>query len=341
MKLKAKPNMVWVAILAAAVSLTFAGLAESKQMVSEARSVIQSIETKSSNLSGQLDKFHEEFSARAKSMVEIEAMVEELKREGYLGNTYRETPERYERVYAEFAKEMAEIKDIFSRHYPRIQSAVSSFNKSIYQGKDRISQIRSDDLAVVDAELVRSKTTFRELQDLRSNLESQCPQNASRQSPACTNQWRNYKRQLTRLKQSLARLNYMKKISNLKNSISAKLSEIMDQYIYKEADIVDTLGSYAFSFEQYADFIGSKDLGGMLRTIRELGQLETKMRDLQQIQNGINFHVADMGAMVDDRLDYFMESSGINVESRDEKLTSYADQEEDIKEMIRQLEKDN
>ncbi len=341
MKAKTKINMVWMAILAAAVSFSFAGLAEAKQMVSEARSVIQSIETKSNNLTGQLDKFHEEFAARAKNMVEIEAMVEELKREGYLGKTYKETPERYERVYAEFAKEMAEIKDIFSRHYPRIQTAVTSFNKSIYEGKDRISQIRSDDLAVVDAELSRSKVTFRELQDMRTNLESQCPQNASQQSRSCRSQWKNYQRQLSRLKQSLARLNYMKKISNLKNSISGKLSEIMEQYVYKEEDIVNTLSSYAFSFEQYADFIGSKDLGGMLRTIRELGQLESKMRDLQQIQNGINFHVADMGGMVDDRLDYFMESSGFAVESRDEKLASYADQEEDIQEMIRQLEKGN
>ncbi len=47
-----------------------------KKLVSEARSVIQGIQTRSNVLSDELTEFHKEFSARASKMVKLESMME-------------------------------------------------------------------------------------------------------------------------------------------------------------------------------------------------------------------------------------------------------------------------
>ncbi|MCP4109869.1 MAG: hypothetical protein GY749_30845 [Desulfobacteraceae bacterium] len=313
-----------------------------KKLVSEARSVIQGIQERSNVLSDELTEFHQEFSARASKMVKLEAITEELLEKGYLGKKYADTPEKYERIYAEYARYMSEIKDIFVQHAPKIQGAVSAFNRSIYQGKDRIGELRSDDMAIVGAELGRIKHNFQGLQQQRIELENNCPKDSKKMSRTCKQQWMNYQRRLRRMKQSLARLQYMKKISEIKDSISGKLSEILGKYIYKEADTVEMLMNYAFNFEQYSEIIGSKDLGGMLKTIRELGKLEEKIKDFEQFQKGLDIHVADMGNLVDKRLDHFMKKSGMadmEVESRSDVLRGFEDQEEEISNMIRNLEK--
>ena len=312
------------------------------ELVSEARSVIQGIQTKSSALSGELAEFHKEFSARAAKMVELEATVEDLKKKGYIGKSYNDTPEKYERVYAEYARYVSEIKDVFVKHFPRIQNSVSVFNKSIYYGKDRIAELRSDDLAIVNTELARSKQSFQKLQQNRVDLETMCSE-GKKHSRNCKRQWRDYQRQLRRLKQSLARLEYIKKISDLKDSIVNKISRIMEKYVYKEADTVDMLMDYAFNFEQYADFIGNKDLGDMLKSIRELSKLEDRMRDFEQFQKGLGLHVADMGNQVVERLDHFIKKAGMedmDMESRSEVLRSYEDQEDEIAQRIRKLEQE-
>ena len=173
-------------------------------------------------MSGTLTEFHQQFSASAGKMVQLESLIDELKRKGYLGQKYSDTPEKYERIYAEYAQYISEIKDVFTRNFPRIQQAVADFNRSVYYGQDRIVELKSDDLAIVETELGRSKQILRKLQTKRAELETNCPksQNRKRFSKNCQHQWRNYKRQLRNLKRSLARLKYMKKISNLKDSIS-------------------------------------------------------------------------------------------------------------------------
>jgi len=322
------------------VLLSYTANVSAKKLTSEARSVIQHIQHKGNTLSGELTEFHQEFSARAEKMVKLESMIDELKQKGYLGQKYDDTPEKYERVYAEYARYISEIKNVFTKHFPRIQQAVADFNRSIYHGKDRITELRSDDLAIVESELGRSKQILLKLQNKRIDIESTCPKD-QKISKNCKRQWRNYQRQLQNLKRSLTRLQYMKKISKLKESIGQKLTEIMERYVYKESDTVDMLMNYAINFEQYAGFIGSHELGGMLSTIRELGKMDEKLRDFQQFQKGLDFHVADMGKIVDNRLDHFIKSSGmgdINVESRGDILRSYEGEEQEIAEMIRQLQ---
>jgi len=311
-----------------------------KTLTTEARSVIQRIQTKGSTLSGELNEFHSDFARHAEIMVNLENMIKELRSRGFLGKEYSQSPEKYERIYAEYAKNISEIKNVFIKHFPKIQNAVADFNRSIYYGKDRIIELRSDDLAIVDAELRRSKQVLNKLQNIRAELDTNCPKN-NKISKNCKRQWRNYQRQLLNLKRGLARLKYMKKISNLKDSISHKLTEIMEQYVYKESETVDMLMNYAVNFEQYSSFSSSNGLGGMLSTIRELGKLNEKMKDFSKFQQGLDFHVADMGKLVENRLDHFMKDSGIgniNVESRGEVLRSYEDQEEEIADMIRELE---
>jgi len=318
--------------------------AYAKKLTAEARNVIQRIQSKGSMLSGELTEFHREFSNHAEKIVHLETMTEDLKRAGYLGKSYRDTPEKYERVYAEYAKYVSEIKDVFVNHYPKIQRAVSDFNKSVYYGKDRIAELRSDDLAVVENELGKSKQILNKLLTKRSELDSNCPRDIRQMSKSCQRQWRNYKRQLTHLKRSLARLHYMKKISTLKDSIGKKLTQIMDQFVYKEAETVDMLMNYAVNFEQYSSFIGSNGLGSILQYVKDLGKLNEKFQDLKQFQQGLDFHVADMGTIIDKRLDYFMKSSGmeeIDMESRGDMLTRFDGEEEQIREMIKNLEINN
>ncbi|CAN2042940.1 hypothetical protein GMMP15_90078 [Candidatus Magnetomoraceae bacterium gMMP-15] len=309
-----------------------------KKLVSEARSVIQRIESKGSSLSNELSEFHSEFSSSAQKMVKLEETIEQLKRKGYLGKEYKDSPEKYERLYAEYAKYMSEIKNVFVSHLSRIQRSVTSFNRSIYEGKDRITELRSDDLAVVDTELKRIKQNYQKVKSKRESLESNCPKDRTL-SRNCKRQWKNYDRQRRRITQSLKRIEYMKKISKLKDSISDKLAQIMDRYVDKEADIVEMLKNYAFSFEQYADFIGSNKLGGMLKTIGELAKLETKMKDFEKFQQGLDIHVGDMGNIIDKRLDHFIEKSGMaDLDSRSDMLGNYNNKEEEIERRIERLE---
>jgi len=100
--------------------------------------------------------------------------------------------------------------------------------------------------------------------------------------------------------------------------------------------------NYAMSFEQYASFIGSNELGGMLSTFKELAKLETKLQDFEQFQLGLDSHVEDMGKIVDDRVDNFIQKSGmgdVKVESRGDILRSFEDEEQKLSETIMDLEK--
>ena len=313
-----------------------------KKLTAEAKNVIKRIQSKGSTLSGELTEFHKEFSAQAKIILQLETMTDDLKRAGFLGREYKATPVKYERIYAEYAKHISEIKDVFVRHYPKIQRAVADFNKSVYYGKDRIAELRSDDFSLIENELSKSKQILYNLQTKRSELDSSCPREANNKiSKSCLRKWRNYKRQLTHLKRNLARLQSMKKIANLKDQIGKKLTQIMEQFVYKESDTVETLMNYAFNFDQYSQFIGTNGMGAILRYVKDLGKLNLQFKDLQHFQEGLDFAVGDMGTLIDKRLDHFMGSEGmeeVNMELRGEMLSSFDGDEELIKDMIKELE---
>ncbi len=337
------PRKIWPCFLAAALIFSLAAPAAAAKLVAEARSVVEAIQQKSSGLSTELTEFHTEFSAKAARMVQLETMMEELKEKGYLGKTYEESPEKYERIYAEYARYMTEIKDTFMKYAPKIQSSVKNFNASIYRGRDRIMELRSDNSGQIEGELIRVKDDFARIKAEKTRLESQCPRDGqTKMSSVCRSKWSNYQRRVNRLKQHVARMKFMRKMASLKTSIIGKLTDILDQYVDKEANTVDMLLSYASNFEEYGSFIGSKDLGGMLQAIQELRAMNETMRDFQQFQQGLTIHVEDMGNLVNKRLDHFMKNSGMDdmdVEPRSQHLQSYDDQIDQIDSDIRSLEK--
>ena len=56
---------------------------------------------------------------------------------------------------------MAEIQQAFERHQDGILAALSRFNRIVYQGRDRLWDLRSDDLAALPAEIERIGVALR------------------------------------------------------------------------------------------------------------------------------------------------------------------------------------
>ena len=313
-----------------------------KKLISEAKSVIEKVQNNSKNLSGELSEFFTEFAGPASSMVKLEAAVEELREKGYLGAVYADSPEKYERIYAEYARHMSDIKDIFSKYAPRIQNAAAGFNRSIYMGRDKVRELGSEDMSSVESNLKAIKNTFQELKNERFELDKKCS-GEQQKSRNCQRERANYQRKLARLQSRVSRLKYMKKIIKIKNSVTEKLELILENYVDKEPYVVAMLKDYTFSFEQYSGFIGSKDLGGVMKTIRELGKLEEKVKDFKMFGQGLNKHVTEMGNLAASRLESLMKMSGIedpDVQSRSDVLSSFDDQANKLENEIKQLEQD-
>lgn len=220
---------------------------------------------------------------------------------------------------------------------------MSTFNKSIYMGRDRVRELGSEDMSGVESELKEIKNSFQEIQNERFDLDKKCS-GENQKSRNCRRERANYQRKLARLQSRVARLKYMKKITSIKNSVTEKLELILENYVDKEPYVVAMLKDYTFSFEQYSGFIGSKDLGGVMKTIRELGKLEEKVKDFKMFGQDLGKHVETMGEVANNRLESLMKMSGIedpDVESRSDVLSSFDDQESRIANEIKQLEQGN
>ena len=182
-----------------------------------------------------------------------------------------------------------------------------------------------------------AKENLKAVKQLRHGLESDCPQ--GRESSACRQKWRNYKRELKRIQMNLRRVTYIKKSAAVRQSIVDKLKEITDVFSDKEASVVESLMQSASNFELYGEFVGEKSMGGMQNAVRELAAMSERLRDLETFQSGIELHVADMGQMIDARLESFMKDKGMDsVSSREEMLLDYDNQEDAISRMIKNLE---
>lgn len=329
-----------IPLLIAIFLLFVAGQAFAAKLVSEARSVIDGIGEKSKTLSGTLTEFHTEFSARASKMVQLEAAVEELKEKGYLGETYAQSPEKHERIYSEYARYLSEIKEVFTKYAPLIQSRIKSFNRSIYMGRDRL-ELSSDQMAVVETEIKAGRNTLRELRHEREQLEKKCSRDG-KISRNCRREWGSYDRKLARLTMTVARLKYMKKMHSIKDSINGNLEKILDRYVNRETEMTDVLLNYTFAFEQYASFIGNNEIGGMLKAVRELDGMEKKIKHLVAWEQGVQEIVKETGKMVYGRLDHYMKQGNIqdpDVESHSGLLKNYEGRENQVEQMINEMEK--
>ncbi len=311
-----------------------------KRIVSEARSVMDGIQHHGKHLGEELNEFYRQFSGYTSQLVKLEAAMEELKEKGYIGSTYELSPEKYERIYAEYAFYMAKIKNLFKEFAPRIQGTVSAFNKSIYTGRDRVQELRSSDLAAVEAKKKMSQDALKNLKKERMDLEKNCSRDAQNQSISCRQAWTEYERKLNAMTIQVTRLKSMKKMADIRQSITEKLSRILDRFGDKEAQTVATLLNYTASFESYASFIGSNNLSGMLRSIRALGELNHQIQDLERWEKGMGVMVSETASLVDERVNSFMKKAGmidLAVESRSDVLRQYEGREDQLDQMLKEL----
>lgn len=320
--------------IAAALVLA-AGGARAASFVTEATSVVDQVIDQGQNANSEIDAFYQDFSQTAARMVDLEARVERWKSEGYLCEQYIDCVEKHDLIYAYYGQSMAEIQQAFERHQDGILGALSRFNRIVYQGKDRLSDLRSDDLAALPAEIERMGNAQEELKARKADLQQECPE---RTSTRCKRKWRAFQRDLNRVTRELKRIAYTRKLATLRESIVMRLDGVLDSYSDIEEEAVATLTDYAFIFESYGELSGAEGIGKFLTVATELGELDGKLRQMQDFGKGLEIVVLDLGDVMDKRLEQI--GGDITVESRRGVLVESGDQLEGNDRLLRELERE-
>lgn len=310
--------------------------ARAASFVTEATRVVSQVTDQGRAANSEIDSFYQDFSAAAARMVDLEARVERWKAEGYLCERYAECPEKYDLIYAYYAQSMAEIQQAFQRHQGGILAALSRFNRVVYQGKDKLSDLRSDDLAALPAEIGRLRGAQERLRARSSALQQECPERTSR---ACIRKWRAFDRDLQRSHREIKRATYARQLARLRESMLERLDGVLGRYGDIEENSVATLTDYAFIFEQYGELSGSEGIGGLLAAARDLAQLDGKLQQMQDFGKGLQVHLLDMGNLLNDRLG-LLEGQDLEVGSRREVLTDSGNLLEGNDRLLRELEQE-
>lgn len=321
----------FVALLALA-----AGGAQAASFVTEATSVVDQVTDQVQAANSEIDAFYQDFSQTAARMVDLEARVERWKSEGYLCERYADCVEKYDLIYAYYGQSMAEIQQAFERHQDGILAALSRFNRIVYQGKDRLSDLRSDDLAALPVELERLRGAQERLKSRNANLQQECPERTSRE---CKRKSRAFQRDLNRTTREIKRIASTRQIATLRESILTRLDGVLGRYGDIEEEAVATLANYAFIFEQYGDLSGSEGIGKLLTATAELGKIDEKLGQMHGFGKGLEIHLHDMGNLINERLDQIA-GGDIAVESRRGALTESGDQIEGNDRLLRDLEQE-
>ena len=322
---------------AVAASLVLAvGGAQAAGFVSEATNVVDQVIDQGQAANSEIDSFYQDFSQTAAQMVDLEARVERWKSEGYLCARYVDCVEKYDLIYAYYGQSMAEIQQAFGRHQDGILAALSRFNRIVYQGKDRLSDLRSDDLAAHPAELERLGNSQEELRGRNADLQQECPERTSR---TCKRRWRAFQRDLNRTSRELKRIAYTQKLAKLRESIITRLDGVLGRYSDIEEEAVATLADYAYIFEEYGQLSGTDGVGKLLAVAGDLEKLDGRLRQMQDFKQGLEVHLLDMGKLIDDRL-IGIGGGDIAVESRRGGLVESGDQLEGNDRLLRELEQE-
>lgn len=320
-----------------AASLVLAvGGAQAASFVTEATSVVDQVIDQGQAANTEIDAFYQDFSQTAARMVDLEARVERWKSEGYLCEQYIDCAEKHDLIYAYYGQSMAEIQQAFERHQDGILAALSRFNRIVYQGKDRLSDLRSDDLAALPAEFERMRHAQEALKSRNADLKQECPERTSTQ---CRRKWRAFQRDLNRTSRELKRIAYTRKLATLRESIITRLDGVLERYSDIEEEAVATLTNYAFIFEQYGELSGSEGIGKLLTVATDLGKLDGKLRQMQDFGKGLEIHLLDMGHLINERLDQ-VAGGDITVESRRGALVESGDLLEGNDRLLRELEQE-
>jgi len=163
--------------IALALSLS---TAHAKSFVTEATRVVDGVTEQSQQANGAIESFYQEFSGAATAMVDLEARVEQWRQQDYLCESYRGCPEKYDLIYAHYGQSMARIQKAFDTHRDEILSALSRFNQAVYNGKDQLSDLQSDDLSGFPVDLSRLSREQDGLRVRKAELEHECPKADSR-----------------------------------------------------------------------------------------------------------------------------------------------------------------
>ena len=312
------------------------GGAQAESFVAEATSVVDQVIDQGQLANTEIDEFYQDLSQSAARMVDLEARAERWKSEGYLCEEYSDCVEKYDLIYAYYGQSMADIQQAFERHRNGILASLSRFNRIVYRGKDRLSDLRSDELVALPAELERLRNAQAALRDRDAELRQECPE---RTSHRCRRKWRGFERDLGRTSRELKRVALTRKLATLRETIITRLDEVLGRYGDIEEEAVATLTNYAFIFEQYGELSGSEGLGNLLDVAADLGELDGKLRQMQDFGQGLEIHLLDMGSLIGERLDQVV-GGDLTVVSRRGALVESGDLLEGNDRLLRELEQE-
>ena len=336
--METRKRWMGVVVLALLLTAAAAGPALATSFVSEATVVVDRINKESQSANQEIEEFYRSFSKAAGDMIALEAKVDQWKKEGYLCDQYAKCPEKYDLIYAYYADRMAQIQRAFDQHRDAIQAALARFNRVVYEGRDRIADLRAGDSVKIKADLHRLSLENERLRNLRSNLEQQCPI-SKQMSRSCARRWRAFRRDAARVRRNLQRLLYVRRLNKLRRSIIDRLENILDSYSTLEADAVESLADYAFIFEQYGELSGASGIGQLFQAVKQIRELDRKLSQMEKFGKGLQLHVLQVGKLMDDRLAQ-IEEQDIRVYSRSQDIEDATNLLEGNDKLIRQLEKE-
>ena len=289
-----------IASTVVAVSLALAaGSATAKGFVTEAASVVDQIVDQGQAATNEIEAFYRDYHAPASRMVDLEARVERWKDEGYLCERYVDCVEKYDLIYAYYHQAVADIQEAFQRRQDGILAATSQFNRIVYQGKDRLLDLRSNELAELPAKVQQLRNTQDRLGARNLELRQECPERDSRE---CTRKWREFDRALTRSHREIQRVAYTNKVAKLRGSILARLQEVLERYTDMEERWVSLLTQQAYVLEEIGTYSGSSGIGAMIANLGSLKGLDQKVEQMIKLLDGMEHHVKEVANVMNDRV---------------------------------------
>ena len=322
-------------VVAAVLALT-AGNATAKGFVTEAASVVDQVVEQSQAATDEIEAFYRDYHAPASRMVDLEARVERWKTEGYLCERYVDCVEKYDLIYAYYDQSVAEIQQAFQRRQDGILAAISHFNRIVYQGKDRLLDLRSNELTELPAKVQQLRNTQERLKARNLELRQECPERTSRE---CKRRWREFERDLNRSDREIKRVAYISKVAKLRESILARLQEVLERYTDMEEQWVDLLTRHAYVLEEAGTYSGAAGIGGMIANLRNLKGFSQTVEQMVKLLDGMEHHVRQVASVTNDRVSLIADGD-IDVESRRDRLIESGDMLDAHEDILQGLEQD-
>lgn len=312
-----------------------------RAFVAEATRVIEGVRQESLSANKALENFYREFNRYASEMVDLEARVQRWKKEGYLCEKYQDCPEKWDGVFAQYGYYMREIERLFNEHRPKIQQAVQSFHRRVYEGLDHLRDLKISTPSITPETLRELRSRQIRLSRDREALEQQCP--PGQLSRECLRRWRAFNRRARQLNREIQRAIFTSKLARLKRSISERLEAILTGLTDIEDKATNALAHYAMLFSEYEELSGSSGIGALINAIEEIKVLDQKLKELEQFSKGLEIHVLELGKLLDKRLAMTEERLGIGeglISSSQEEVSRYTELLEQNDRLLEELSRE-